>query len=215
MNRISESFSSTTPLLDSIQSAASQNLLEGTVKEGEQKEFKIVVKNKTHRFLIYHEHEQRETSNPGKRIKARYEGDFRIVIQKDSLELIQKLIYQTPEVIRFQCRDINDNLLLHILCWRGFVNSAAKHFTDKTNSVIQDKTGWTVLHYACHSDSLENVKLVFANGDKMKMSKIIDHLGNYPIDLTDSDIVRNFLTSSILDFQTVFRTSFRISERSS
>ena len=134
------------------------------------------------------------------------------MIQKDSLELIQKLIYQTPKQIRFQCRDINDNLLVHVLCWRGFVGSAAKHFTDKTNSVIQDKTGWIVLHYACHSDSLENVKSVFANGDKMKMSKIIDHQGNYPIDLTDSDIVRNFLTSSILDFQTVFRTSFRISE---
>ena len=148
-------------------------------------------------------------------IAAKYEGDFRVEIQKDSIELIEKLIYQAPEVIRFRCRDMKDNLLVHVLCWRGFVGFAAKYFTDKGNSTIADKTGWTVLHYACYSDNLEIVKSVFANGDKTKMSKAVDHQGNHPIDLTDCDIIRNFLTSSILDFQTVFRTSFRISERSS
>ena len=110
-------------------------------------------------------------------------------------------------LIRFRCRDINDNLLVHVLCWRGFVGFAAKYFTDKGNSTIADKTGRTVLHYACYSDNLEIVKSVFANGDKMKLSKAVDHQGNHPIDLTDCDIIRNFLTSSILDsLQNILRT---------
>ena len=168
----------------------------------------IAVKDKIHRFLLWKEAEQGH-------IKAKYEGDFRIVIQRDCKELIEKLIYETPEVIRFQCTDLKGNLLVHVLCWRGFIGLAAKYFTDKTNSTIKDKTGWTVLHYACYSDNLEIVKSAFANGDKAKVSKITDNQGNQPIDLTDNDIIRNFLTSSVLDFQTVFRTSFRLTARSS
>ena len=198
--------SSSTPLLDNIQSRACHNALEN-VKEGDENFLEIVVQDKIHRFLLWKEYNER--------IKAKYEGDFRVVIQKDSAELIEKLIYETPEVIRFQCWDLKGNLLAHVLCWRGFVGLAAKYFTDKANSTIADKTGWSVLHYACYSDNLDIVKTVFANGDKARMSKIIDHQGNHPIDLTDNDIIRSFLTSSILDFQTVFRTSFRISARNS
>ena len=201
--------SSSTPLLDNIQSRACQSALEN-VKEGDQNFLEIVVKDKIHRFLLWKEEKYGIV-----KIKATYEGDFRIVIQKDSKELIEKLIYETPEVIRFQCWDLKGNLLAHVLCWRGFVGLAAKYFTDKANSTIADKTGWSVLHYACYSDNLEIVKSVFANGDKARLSKIIDHQGNHPIDLTDNDIIRQFLTSSILDFQTVFRTSFRISARKS
>ena len=201
--------SSSTPLLDNIQSRACQNVLED-VKEGDQNFLEIVVKDKIHRFLLW-----KEGKHGIVKIKAKYEGDFWIVIQEDSIELIEKLIYETPEVIRFQCLDLKGNLLAHVLCWRGFVGLAAKYFTDKANSTIADKIGWSVLHYACYSDNLEIVKSVFANGDKARMSKTIDHQGNHPIDLTDNDIIRSFLTSSILDFQTVFRTSFRISARSS
>lgn len=173
--------SSTTPLLDSIQSKNCHSALE-EVKEGAQNIFEIDVKNIIHRFLI-----SKDTKKG--HITAKYEGDFRVVIQKDSIELIEKLIYQASEVIRFRCKDINHNLLTHVLCWRGFVGFAAKYFTDKANSTIADKTGWTVLHYACYSDNLEIVKSVLANGDKTKMSKAVDHQGNHPIDLTDCDIV--------------------------
>ena len=100
---------STTPLLDGIQSRNCQRALE-EVKEGAQNIFEIEVKNKIHRFLICKDTKKGH-------ITAKYEGDFRVVIQKDSIELIEKLIYQAPEVIRFRCRDINDNLLVHVLCW--------------------------------------------------------------------------------------------------
>ena len=35
---------------------------------------------------------------------------------------------------------------------------------------------------------------------------------NYPIDLTDNENVRQFLTSSIFDFQTMFRTSYKAAQ---
>ena len=96
--------SSSTPLLDNIQSRACQNALENV--KGDQNVLEIVVKDKIHKFLLWKEEKYGIT-----KIKAKYEGDFRTVIQKDSKELIEKLIYETPEVIRFQCWDMKGNLI--------------------------------------------------------------------------------------------------------
>ena len=202
---------SSTPILESIQHAAAAanqiNNIEAEIEEGKTKEFKIKVNDKVHDFVIQKE-------NDG-RIRAKYLGDFRVILQNNdstTLEFIQQLLQQLNiDVIKYRCCDMKNNLLVHVLCWRGFVKYA-HYFTDKFNSTICDKTGWTTLHYACYSNCLEAVQSVFQNSDKPQCVKIRDNYGNHPIDLTDNDNVRNFLTSSILDFQTIFRTSFRRSE---
>ena len=185
---------SSTPILDSIQHAAfAANQINniGEIEEGKTKEFKLKVNDKVYDFVI-------------KKVRgsmtARFLGDFRVILQNDSttLDFIEQLVY-TPEVIKYRCRDMKNNLLVHVLCWRGFVKYV-HYFTDKFNSTICDNTGWTTLHYACYSDSLEAVQSVFQNSDKQQCVKIRDNYGNHPIDLTENDNVRNFLTSSILDF---------------
>lgn len=188
-----------TPILDSIQEAANQ-INVPDIQEGQATEIKIVVKDSEYQFVIWKE---------GGEIKTRYDGDFRLIIQKDSIDLIEKLVY-APETIRFECRDNKNNLIVHVMCWRG-LEKYAKHFTNKENSIICDFTGWTALHYACHSDNLEAVQSIFQNGDERAL-KIIDNYENCPIDLTDNDNVRNFLMSSHFDFQTMFRTSYKAAQ---
>lgn len=180
------------PLLDNIQEVSNPINVED-VRESQREDVKIVVKNKVYEFVVWKERN---------RMKAKYEGNFRMIIQKDSIDLIEELVY-APESIRFGCRDAKDNLLVHVLCWRGFV-SYAKHFINKENSMICDSTGWSALHYACHSDNLKAVRFVFQNGDD-RAAKIKDNYSNYAIDLTDNKQVRNFLTSSISGFQKRFR----------
>ena len=194
------STTSSIPILDSIRTAANQTNADEDVQEGQRKCIKINVNDKIYEFIIWKENGI---------IKSKYEGDFRVIIQKDSLDLIEQLIY-VPEVIRYKCRDSNENLIVHVLCSRGF-SKYAKYFTDKENSVIGDITGWTALHYACHSDNLQAVESIFRNGDE-RASKIKDRHDNYPIDLTDNENVRQFLTSSIFDFQTMFRTSYKAAQ---
>ena len=177
---------SETPILDSIQTAANEiNILD--VERVQETEINIVVRNKEYQFLI---------SKEGNETKAKYEGDLRIIIQKDSTDLIEKLIY-APEVLRYKCRDKKGNLLVHVLCWRGF-EKYAMYFTDKENSLIRDCTGWTALHYACWSDNLDTVSSIYQYGNE-GAETLVDNYGNYPIDLTDNEEVRKILVASHFD----------------
>ena len=75
-----------TPIIDIIQEAANQINI-SNIEEGQATELIIVVENTEYQFVIWKE---------GGEIKTKYEGDFRIVIQKDSIGLIEKLKY-APE----------------------------------------------------------------------------------------------------------------------
>ena len=192
--------SSSTPILADLKNTAKQPDFEN-INEGDNVKYKIDCNHKTYEFTIWKERG---------RLKARYLGDFRVSLQKDSVVLIERLL-TAPEVIRYECRDTKDNLLVHVLCWRGFAKTYVSHFTNKYNSTICDKTGWAPLHYGCWSDYLDAVQSILKKGDN-RASKMEDYHGNYPIDLTDNENVRTFLTSSIFDFQTIFRTSFKATQ---
>ena len=130
---------SSTPILDNIQHAAAvaaehQINNNEEIEEGKVMELKIKVNGIVYDFVIQKE--------PGcSKMTGKFLGDFRVMIQQRNdlmtLDLIEQLIY-TPlqqDVIKYRCRDTNNNLLVHVLCWRGFVKSA-HHFTDKFHSTI-------------------------------------------------------------------------------
>ena len=171
-----------TPMLDAIQHAAAAiTSIPPDIYEGETKEIKVMLHNVECGFVIWKEEN---------RIKSKYEGDFRVIIQRNSIELIET-IASLPEWLRFGCRDKHNNLLVHVICWRR-LEKYVKYFLNESNSCERDCSGWIPLHYTCYSDNLEAVRETLINGDQHAV-KVKDGLDNYPVDLTDNPAVVKLL----------------------
>ena len=110
-----------TPMLDAIQhAAATLASIPPDLYDGEKKEIKVLLHNIECEFVIWKDEN---------RIQSKYKGDFRSIIQRNSIQLIQT-IAALPEWLRCECRDKNNNLLVHVICWRR-LEKYIKHFIVK------------------------------------------------------------------------------------
>ena len=138
--------------------------------EGKENAVEINVETFSAPFLIW---------KTNKKLQVKFQGEFHDVKWSDPR--VMKMLINAPDLVRFECLDKRERLIVHHITWKGLAQ-LVKWFVNEENVNRRDIFGWTPLHRACIGGNVETVRELLAVKGGEAALDIRDIAGNCPID---------------------------------